>query len=249
MGMPESLRERFSLYAKLSVHRRRVAESLVYIREWLDKAKSPYISFSGGKDSLAVLHLVRSVRPDVQAVYWDAQCAFPECSALIDETPHCIRYPTDEPFLDTLERYGVHGGSDLENATMKTTVYGPVRRFLADYPHDGCAYGLRQEESRGRRMNGRTKGGVFWSKAYGVWMCQPIHQWSYNDVWAYIVSHNIPYCGTYDRMWEMPEREQRISYWAGETNRQYGRWAWLKRHYPDLYLQFRQRFPGASSYT
>lgn len=249
MTMPPLTRERFLLYSRLGEHRARVRRSLAHIEEWLTLAQRPYISLSGGKDSTCVLHLVRSIAPEVPAVYWDADCAFPEVSELIDATPNCVRYKTDEPFLDTLARFGAHGGSDLENETMRTTVYGPVKRWIAETQSDGCAYGLRQEESRGRRMLGRTRGVVFFSAQYQVWMCQPVTHWTYNDVWAYIVSNDVPYAGTYDRMWEMPEREQRISYWAGETNRQNGRWAWLKRNYPDLFNRLCEVLPDARTYT
>jgi 3'-phosphoadenosine 5'-phosphosulfate sulfotransferase (PAPS reductase)/FAD synthetase len=114
---------------------------------------------------------------------------------------------------------------------------------------DGAAYGLRMDESKGRRLNGLVRGGIFWTDRYAVWMCQPVFRWSYNDVWAYITSNDIAYAKTYDKMWEMPESDQRVSYWAGETYRRFGRYAWLKRHYPGLWNKFVTRFPEARGYV
>jgi len=247
--MPPAFVHRFRIYANTKQHQWRVNQARLFVTDWFGKCKRPYISFSGGKDSLAALHLVREQDPSCPAVYWDADCAFPEVEDLIKQTPHCTKYPCAEPFLDTLARFGLHAGQDLENETMKTTVYTPVSAYIAETGVDGAAYGLRMAESRGRRMNGLTKGAVFFAKGYGVTMCQPVFQWSYDDVWAYIVSKNVPYCGTYDRMWDMPEKEQRISYWAGESNRQNGRWVWLKRNYPDLFNRFAARFPEARAYV
>jgi len=53
----------------------------------------------------------------------------------------------------------------------------------------------------------------------------------------------------YDRMWDMPEREQRVSYWAGETNRENGRYVWLKRHYPELWNRLAAELPDVRAYA
>lgn len=247
--MPPTIRQRFTLHARLRQYRWRVQQARDAITDWLSRCSNPYVSFSGGKDSSVVLHLVRSLAPYTPCVYWDADCCFPEVSALIDATTNCTRYPTDEPFLDTLARYGLFSDGDIDRATMQSTVYGPVERWTRDGAFDGAAYGLRQDESRGRRMMGRQRGAVFFSERYQVWQCQPVTTWSYDDIWAYIVTNDVPYAGTYDRMWDMPEREQRVSYWAGETNRTHGRWVWLKRNYPDLWNRLCTIIPEARSFT
>jgi len=249
--MPPTKHQAFALYAKLKPHHYAVSQAKKAVSAWLAKVQNPYLAFSGGKDSLCVLHLVREQRPDVPAVYFDANNAFPEVEELLAQTPNLIRFQADEPFLETLARYGF--GADeakaLDRATMKSTVWNPVNRLIARYQFDGMAYGLRKQESHRRKVHGLTRGAVFQYKRDGLWGCQPVTDWKYMDVWAYIVSQNLSYCATYDKMWDMPEAEQRISYWAGETNRERGRWAWLKRNYPDLFNQFRQRFPEASCYV
>jgi 3'-phosphoadenosine 5'-phosphosulfate sulfotransferase (PAPS reductase)/FAD synthetase len=82
-----------------------------------------------------------------------------------------------------------------------------------------------------------------------VWQCQPLGHWAYDDVWAYIVSNNVPYAGTYDKMWDMPEDDQRVSYWAGETKRRWGRYAWLKRNYPELWNKLTAALPEVRQYV
>jgi 3'-phosphoadenosine 5'-phosphosulfate sulfotransferase (PAPS reductase)/FAD synthetase len=160
-----------------------------------------------------------------------------------------IVYPT-EPLLETFQRFGgFEGGKALERETMRTTVYEPIRKLIQEYGFDGCCYGLRAAESHGRAMNAKTRGAVFQYKRDGLWACQPIHDWQYNDVWAYIVANDVPYCGVYDRMWDMPEEDQRLSYWAGETKRRWGRWAWLKRNYPDLFNRLARTFPEVRGYV
>ena len=49
------------------------------IREWYERNNGlVYVAFSGGKDSTVLLHLVRSMYPDVKAVYVDTGLEFPE---------------------------------------------------------------------------------------------------------------------------------------------------------------------------
>lgn len=217
--------------------------------EWLARVEQPYVAFSTGKDSTCVLALVREQRPETTAVYFDAQCAFPESAAMVAATSSVLVWPADEPLLDTLARYGLEAGADLERATMQTTVWGPIKRLLAGRGFDGVALGLRAAESFGRRLNARTKGAIYQYKRDGVWACQPVMDWTYDDVWAYIVAHDLAYCGVYDRQWDMPEANQRLSYWAGESNRQFGRYKWLWRHYPELFNQLTARFPKARTYV
>jgi hypothetical protein len=59
---------------------------------------------------------------------------------------------------------------------------------------------------------------------------------------SYIVSRKLPYNRVYDNMWDMPIPDQRVSYWAGETKTRWGRWVLLKKHYPDLWNMFAERF-------
>jgi len=220
------------------------------IAYWLTKVKKPYIAFSTGKDSTCILHLVREQTSDVLAVYFDADCAYPESKKMLARMENVLCFAADEPLLTTFERFGgFDGGLVLERETMRTTVWGPVKRLVEHYGFDGVAYGLRAEENPGTRGKlARYRGSVFQYKRDGLWACQPIYDWEYNDVWAFIVSSGLEYCGVYDKLWDAPEEDQRLSYWAGETKRRWGRWAWLKRNYPELFNKFAARFADARAF-
>ena len=50
----------------------KVTIAQIRIREWYEHWNGQvYVSFSGGKDSTVLLHLVRQLYPDVPAVYGD----------------------------------------------------------------------------------------------------------------------------------------------------------------------------------
>lgn len=248
--MDEALRMRFELHGQLRLHKWRVKQARHRVAGWLKKVSRPYVAFSTGKDSTCVLALVREQAPETPAVYFDASCSFPESGDMLTRTENVIVYPALEPLLDTFKRFGgFDGGPELERETMRMTVWEPIKRLLAEHCFDGVAYGLRAEENHGRAMHAQVRGAVFQYKRDGLWGCQPIHDWEYNDVWGFIVSQGLDYCGTYDRMWDMPEEDQRLSYWAGETKRRWGRWAFLKRNYPFLFNRLAAEFPGVRGYV
>lgn len=249
--MNDNLRLRFQLWAKTRQHLWRVKVAHERITRWLEKVRNPYIAFSTGKDSTCILRLAREQFPNAPAVYFDADCAFPESKAMLEQISNIIIFPTDEPLLTTFHRFGgFDAGPEMERETMRTTVYGPIKRLIVQFGFDGVVYGLRSEENPGTRGRlAEKRGAIFQYKRDDLWACQPIHDWSYNDVWAFIVSHDLPYCGVYDRMWNMPEEDQRLSYWAGETKRRWGRWAWLKRNYPELFNRFAAEFPEVRCYV
>ena len=61
----------------------------------------------------------------------------------------------------------------------------------------GTFVGLRQDESNNRRMNIAMRGDDY-TKADGSKICLPIARWSGLDIWAYIVTNDLPYLPFYD---------------------------------------------------
>lgn len=65
-------RQSLPLEAKIEMSKKR-------IREWYEHYDGDvYVAFSGGKDSTVLLHLVRSMYPDVEAVFSDTGLEYPE---------------------------------------------------------------------------------------------------------------------------------------------------------------------------
>lgn len=237
------------MQAKLPTYKRVLARSRELVQQALEQSENPYIAFSTGKDSLVAADLVWRVRPETPAVYFDAQCAYPESYALLDRLEaagrRIIRFPT-EPLLETFAKHGGPLAKGIGARTMQSTVYEPLERLLSEYHFDYAFLGLRAEESRGRRQLIRYRDDWF-RRADGTFEVLPVARWSFWDVWAYIASNGLDYNKAYDLMLDMPLAEQRISYWAGETNAHKGRWVFLRRHYPQLWHQLIAQFPEVGS--
>lgn len=250
--------ERFAfaceLHWQLFAFQRQIERAQEFIARALKKCENPYIAFSTGKDSVVMAHLVWLQHPGVPAVYFDADCAFPESAALLERYEAAgrpiMRWPC-ESILDTMGRVGGPTSAKCEAETMRSTVYRPIKALLAKHHFDGVFLGLRNEESYGRSKLAQVRGQLFWQKRDELWECLPIAHLSFMDVWAYILGNDIDYCAVYDRLMEMdiPPEDCRLSYWAGETKRHWGRWAILKRGWPELFNRFADRFPEVGAYT
>ena len=81
--------------------------SKVAIRNWYEYWNGDVsISFSGGKDSTVLLHLVRSIYPKVPAIFADTGLEYPEIRQFVKETENVIWVKPKMKFNDVIEKYG-----------------------------------------------------------------------------------------------------------------------------------------------
>jgi len=200
----------------------------------------PHVAFSGGKDSTVVLELVREQYPTVPAVWSDDEWYLPETGEYMKRIQaggvdlHHIR--TNAWHTDWFQIKG-----DWSGIQQYAKVHDWGLTFL----------GLRQEESAARRLHLRTSGPLFFAQSDDLWHCNPIHDWTWHDVWAYIVDNGLDYNRAYDRLAEIgvPPERQRIGPLAVERVLGYGQIAILKRGWPDLFNRFAAEFPEVRAYV
>ncbi len=188
--------ETFRAWAETEEHQRALAEARSIIAQALEKSQKPIVNFSGGKDSTVLVHLVLEQKPDVHVLHWDYGRAF-------------VPYPVHREILRIAEQLGVRHlrvetsplyrklGRRARNV-LGAHLLGRLVPQLAEEGYDVQFIGLRAEESskRSRRIrSGRSVGAI-----REVW---PLARWRWLDVWAYIVSHGLPYLSLYDARAEL----------------------------------------------
>lgn len=105
--MAERTREDLQLLqaAPLSV---KVSLTQYRIRQWVYEFGDDgvYVSFSGGKDSTVLLHIVREMFPNVPAVYFDTGLEYPEIRAFVKTFDNVEFIRPKMSFRQVIEKYG-----------------------------------------------------------------------------------------------------------------------------------------------
>lgn len=126
--------QKASLFEKIILTKQR-------IREWVSHfgEDGVYVSFSGGKDSTVLLHLVREDFPDVEAVFVNTGLEYPEIQRFVKSFDNVTILRPKMSFIEVIKKYG----------------YPIVSKEVAE-----CIEGARKAEKKGiinqriKQMNG-----------------------------------------------------------------------------------------------
>ncbi len=157
------------------------------------------VAFSGGKDSTALLHLVREEVPDIPLLFADTSVKFPETYAFIDRLKeawgvdlHVARNEWDEA---QWKRSKVECCYRLK--------VEPFNNLVTDLGLDAVFVAIRRDEhpARSKAQYYDNVGGVTHIERveFDHTRVHPILDWTEEDVWTYIRENDLPYNPLYDQ--------------------------------------------------
>lgn len=95
-----SFRQNMPLWLKIAYTKKRIVNWYGHNRGQV------YVSFSGGKDSTVLLHLVRELYPNIKACFVDTGLEYPEIVDFVRQTPNVVWLHPELSFKKVIERFG-----------------------------------------------------------------------------------------------------------------------------------------------
>lgn len=192
----EKLVELARIHAKREEFHKKIESALSIIRQYYRHGKS-YVACSGGKDSLVLAHLiVHHVDPDVIVFHWDhGRWLMPRF--LEAEIVECIRSIPVRNLVIERFRYGDSSPNARVNyAVWYRAFYKTLTEFCKKHNMEAAFLGLRAEESHVRKRKASRV--VEKHEGTGTLLVYPLFNWTWIDVWAYIITNNVRYPSIYD---------------------------------------------------
>lgn len=203
-------------------------------------------SWSTGKDSTAMTHLVRTMDDDIPILIQFDDCDWPtkrpyaeRVCAQLGWQVHSVEPDFSVWEIACRERIGYDNICAQSHQITRDGFLVPLDAKRRELGGDGVFLGLRIEESRARKLNLASRGPLYRLRD-GTWRCCPLWRWTARDVFAYLVSHGIEINPCYlQNRFKQPE-EIRLS-WAlpTPTGRTTGDLEHLRYYYPAQYARLR----------
>ena len=219
--------------ANLEHLKRLEATAYKFIAQTIETVKKPVsVSYSGGKDSLATLLLVKEVISNFDVMFADTGLEFPETVDNVERVAKeynlDIKISTAKSsFWDSVEQFGPP--TVQSRWCCKVCKLGPLTQLIEDNFDDGVLsfIGQRRYES-----HARAKSDPIWKNPWVANQvgASPIQNWIALEVWLYIFYKNAPYNPAYEMGYD------RIGCWLCPSASM-ADFSHLSRTHPKLYAQ------------
>jgi len=239
--MMKGYRMGYLAHAQTASFNRRVEKSREIISDFLRRGLTTRVMWSGGKDSTAMLHLAYTLDEDIVATSEKDDMDFPGEKGYVKHVAEKYQVSLDilEPEGSLWEGLGdVDVTEDLHSRGTTFSdehFYSLLEAYHERQGVEGIMLGLRKHESGGRYANRLSRGHTY-QKEDGMWVCCPIVDWTAKDVFAYLISRDVPILEVYfkTKLSEGPESIRKSWVLPGRSSK-WGQSAWLRYHYPEVY--------------
>lgn len=153
---------------------------------------------SFGAEAIVLIDLIAVVRPDAQLIFLDTHVHFPQTYALIEKVKEKypqLRIEMVQPTLTLAQQAAQYGEKLWEtnpNQCCELRKVLPMKKALAGA--QAWMTGLRRQQSSTRAHTNY----VNWDAKFEKIKICPLIHWTWDDIWAYISAHALPYHALHD---------------------------------------------------
>lgn len=256
MTLLEKMKDAYLDYSRLASFKRKVSRTKNFICSVLEKHDKPYISYSTGKDSLCLLHLLLSFEPNITAMHHDSGVELPESYVVRDKIKEdwnlnldIIKSPVD--VLDVYEQKDGFGIGANKDIAFTKAMMNPIRKWTKENNFDLAFIGLRKQESSHRRIMLSKHSNYFYAKTNSLYECFPLSEWKGRDIFAYIFANELDeyiHPAYYKDKFVDDPAMIRVSWYCDPAVASKGGFVWLKYYYPYIFRKLASRFPIIRTY-
>ncbi|MGO8734172.1 MAG: phosphoadenylyl-sulfate reductase [Terriglobia bacterium] len=156
------------------------------------------IASSFGAEDVVLIDLAAQIRPDFRVFTLDTDFLFPETYALIDDLERRLHIKVERtrPRLtpeEQAQEFGAALWSREPDQCCNIRKVEPLTKKLGDL--DAWITGIRRDQAP-TRANARK---LDWDAKFGLVKINPLADWTWEQVWDYIRSHQVPYNPLHDQ--------------------------------------------------
>ncbi|MCL7476450.1 MAG: phosphoadenosine phosphosulfate reductase family protein [ANME-2 cluster archaeon] len=213
------------------------AKAQTFIRNVSESTRRPVsVSYSGGKDSLATLLLVKDCIEDFEVLFADTGLEFPETVANVDDVAGYYNlqvriYSAGDVFWESFDRFGPP--TVEARWCCKTCKLGPISMLIEEHFPDGCLtfIGQRKYESEGRARSDKI-----WKNPWvgNQIAASPIQNWTALHIWLYLFWKGAPHNPLYEQGFD------RIGCWLCPSGSM-AELSRIKELHPEMWARFEEK--------
>jgi 3'-phosphoadenosine 5'-phosphosulfate sulfotransferase (PAPS reductase)/FAD synthetase len=250
---------KYFLHSQTKNYKKLVERTKKEIYKHLKSYEKIGVAYSTGKDSTVMLHLIYSIFGDkVLPVFYDCSAVWQDSYEHITKIEEHIGLKVN--VIKSKYTYWQLRSEELKTGeynplsdsyTMQKIVFDNVVESLGLLKYDVCCVATRAEESKSRKNFFKFFPNLRFSKKGNCDTYYPLEYWKKEDIWAYLVTNNIPINNLYFKFQEtfggVPE-QYRVDEFLEREAIKFGSLKILKKYYPLQYQKVALEIPFLLDY-
>lgn len=258
----EDEKEMYLLHSMTKGYKYRIDEAIKESQKTLKEIKGNHaLSYSGGKDSTVMLDICMKsgFKGDLiqfsYSEYENPKMNLDMADMQVEKYGlklHRIKCYSSKEAWNEAGRFFVVPSNDLEKNLVKKVSqdFGKQANKLSKEQGYTLQFiGMRKAESKQRRMTLGSKGLTYYAKTRNSFTCCPIGKLTDDDIWAYIISNNLPYISCYDStLFDRRKIRNELTYFCTRNAIFQGVVETYKFIYPEIFAELRKNYSETSNY-